>query len=71
MTTMSMNVDYTTAQDRGPSALSTSLATALDRFDRASAVAADWCLEHVLDAAGGLTLAMVPFSLLAWMFVAC
>ena len=69
MTTMSMNVDYT-ARHNGPSALSTSLTTALDRFDRASAVATDWCLEHVLDAAGGLTLAMVPFSLLAWMFVA-
>ncbi len=69
MTTMSMNVDDT-ARHSGPSLLSTSLATTLDGFDRASAVVADWCLEHVLDAAGGLTLAMVPFSLLAWMFIA-
>ena len=70
MTTMSMNVDYTARQGT-LSSLSTSITTVLDRFDRASAVAADWCLEHVLDAAGGLTLAMVPFSLLTWMFVAC
>ena len=69
MTTMSMNVDYT-ANHSGLSLLSTPLTNALDRFDRASTIAADWCVEHVLDAAGGLALAMVPFSLLTWMFVA-
>ncbi len=73
MTTLSMNAGYT---DRAvfrptvPASVSSLVAGTSAAIDRASSRAGDWALEHLLGAAGGMTLALVPFSFLAWMFIA-
>ncbi|WP_428374404.1 hypothetical protein [Lichenicoccus sp.] len=38
-------------------------------IDRATGRVNDWALDHLLDAAGGLSLALLPVSFLAWMFI--
>ena len=69
MTTMTMNAAYATDYRRHP----VRAVLPLHRLAAAGHILAqgvEWCQEHMLDMTGGFTLAMVPFSLLAWMFVA-
>ena len=51
-------------------AVSTLATRTAGSLDQALSRAGDWALEHMLGAAGGMTLALAPFSFLAWMFIA-
>ena len=72
MTTLSLNSSNSVSDSLRavvpPSfaALPARLASAIDQ---ASVRVNDWALDHLLDAAGGLSLALLPVSFLAWMFV--
>ena len=69
MTTLSMNAGY--QADRRAASLHDLLPMQrLAEIGQAFAPGIEWCHEHLLDMTGGLTLAMVPFSLLTWLFVA-
>ena len=73
MTTLSMNAGYTDRAIFGsvvPSSVSTLATRASSAIDQASSRASEWAVEHLLNVAGGMTLALAPFSFLAWMFVA-
>ena len=52
-----------------PHPVTTFASNASSALKRASDLANEWALEHLLDAAGGATLALAPFSFLAWMFI--
>ena len=73
MTALSLTAGYS---DRAifssvvPHSVSALAARATTAVDQASSRASDWAFEHLLDAAGGMTLALAPFSLLAWVFIA-
>ena len=72
MTTFAM----TTAATRGngfgtlvPASVTTLSRQIAARLELASARINEWALDHLLDAAGGFTLALLPFSFLAWTFI--
>ena len=68
MTILSMNAgctDCDVLRMGAPHSVSTLVARATAAIGQAASRAGEWALEHALDAAGGMTLALVPFSLLA------
>ncbi|WP_428377213.1 hypothetical protein [Lichenicoccus sp.] len=73
MTALSMNAGTT---DRDvfrsvvPNSVSMMATRAASAIDQAASRSGEWALEHLLGAAGGMALALTPFSFLAWMFIA-
>ena len=72
MTSLSMTSGYSVgasvraAMPRSIATLPSRLSSAIDQV---GARVNDWALDHLLDAAGGVSLALLPVSFLAWMFV--
>ncbi len=69
MTTMTMNAGYATDYRQQPLRAILPM-QGLTALGQAMAPGIEWCHEHLLDMTGGFTLAMVPFSLLSWLFLA-
>ena len=73
MTTLSMNaatIDRDLCRPVVPAAVAAVAARASSAIDHVSTGATEWAVEHLLGAAGGMMLALAPFSFLAWMFIA-
>lgn len=76
MTAMSINSGYGVGsnESHGLRAIAPASVAALQirlasAVDQASVRVNEWALDHLLDAAGGVALALLPFSFLVWMFV--
>ncbi|TLU72022.1 hypothetical protein [Lichenicoccus roseus] len=72
MTTFVMNAATVSGTGLGtlvPASVSTASRQVAARFELASMRINEWALDHLLDAAGGFTLALLPFSFLAWTFI--
>jgi len=69
MTTMSMNANLLTHYGNRTVRFSPP-DLKLPALNHAAGLVSDWCLEHALDMIGGLALALLPFSGLAWIFIA-
>lgn len=69
MTALSMNAAFS-ADYHYPAARRTLTLRMPAALDHASGLVAEWCIENLPDMAGCFALALVPFSSLAWLFIA-